>query len=227
MKASRCDKLASTGIVGIRMTPKFRTSSQVLQSIPSLLNDQVTDRSHGERVTFAVDKNEVFDLIITLRSGTRYFFAPWSLAVGFVHRAELQHRSGGMPFMQLTSNLEPFSASIPSLSRLLCETYEMLGDHDRAVSQVGFVADTHVAFEDAPPGLTELIEKTVGLWGDNISVSLQIVSNINETDEFTDRCVHTINRVEDAGSSFPAFCLIGSAFLKSLNPRSRPKRLTN
>jgi hypothetical protein len=226
VRTSWCDKLASTGTVGLRLSPKFRPSAQILDAISPILTTEITPRGQGERVTFNIDKAEVFELVLTFRDGRRYTFAPLSLSVGFVHRAELLTQSAAAPTVRFTSHPEPFSSSVPRLSKALSHVYDLLGDQDRTVTQVGVVADTAVALEDAPPGLADLIQSTVSKWGESISFSFQIVAKLLENEEYLDRCIHTVSRMDDV-EAVPTINLDWQRIFKKPKPALKAKAVND
>ncbi len=191
---SWCDKLASTPTMGFRFDPHYRPASFMLAAIAPLLACQ----TRGDKQTFSVDQQGIFDLIFTIREGFQYSLSPTKFSVAFKHRVEIKAQSAGTPVMEMLSEPKPYTVILPEVARKLVEV-TMLMPHieTQKLIRVGIVSTTMIVEDEMPPSIQDIIEYYTRPWGRVDGYSLQIVANIDDNDLFMDRCVHTFVKSED------------------------------
>jgi hypothetical protein len=197
MSVSWCDKLASQASVGLRVTPRFRPADDLLKAVSSLFTSQIKPLENGERPTFIVDRKENFEIIFTLSQGYKYSISATVLSVSYVHRVELRNASAGLPWLNFLSEQVGFTQSLEDICSRVLDCIEMLDDPSQRITQFGLRSHTLVGIDEMPPGIVEMIESTLSFWGNAPFFSFQIVSILDETEQHTDRCLHTIARPED------------------------------
>lgn len=192
---SWCDKLSSTPAVGFRLTPHFTETGVILQSLQPILNEMHDD----ERATFSVESIESFEVTFNTQTGYRYTISPFGASVTFNHRLRAQATSGGPPVMELLSSPAPYTKLLDETIRRLVNVMGLLShSKDRLIRRIGIVSMTNVDFEDAPPGIQDLIHK-IGLpFGGRLEeVNGQFSSCLNEDDNVNDRCVYNLVKPSD------------------------------
>lgn len=121
-------------------------------------------------------------------------------SVAFIHRMKAKAVSGGPPIMEMSSTPQPFTELLPVVSDKLIEITRLLpGISSRKINQVGIVSSTRAAAEDLPPGISRFIDYLKRPWGqgDLPAFSVEVISVVDETEHWTDRCQHKIVQPED------------------------------
>jgi len=192
---SWCDKLASTPSAGFRLTPSFIPSSATLANLTEMFNGLCTD----EKPTFNIELMDPFALAFNTEPGYRYSADPMSAAVSFNHRMRAVPTSGGPPVMELISKPAPYTSLLGEVNRRLAEFVKLLPvQKGRAITRVGIVSTTNVDFDDAPPGIQEIlniIPRPLG--GDFHFMNSSIGTIIKSTSHYVDRCTHSMSVPED------------------------------
>lgn len=191
---SWCDKLASTPTVGLGFDPRYRHSSLILEAMAPLLDPQ----TRNEKQTFSLDRQDTFELVFSTDDGFQYSFAPTKLSVAFLHRAEVKLQSASMPVASVITEAIQYTKALSKASKGLVDAALLLHDiGNRHLLRVGVVSTTTVFEDEMPPGIREFIEYYTRPWGSVEAYSIQIVASIDETDQFKDRCIHTIVKSDD------------------------------
>jgi hypothetical protein len=96
------------------------------------------------------------------------------------------------------SHPAPFSNLLADVcSRLVAATLVVPGMRTRRINRVGIVANTMLAMDDNPPGVSRFIDYVGRPWGKNPEIfSFQIVSDLGKTQGWADRCIHAIAKPE-------------------------------
>lgn len=193
---SWCDKLASTPSVGFRLDYQFMSGGAILDAFAPML----AKLADGEKQKFNIERLEASVAAYTTEDGFHYAVEPSKIHVAFRHSLKAKPISGGPPVMEMISRPLPFSELVPEVSEKLIEATSLLpGIKNRKVTRVGIVAATQVANEDLPPGIARFIKYVGRPWKGRVDAySFQIVGALGEAPGWTDRCVHTLNRPEDA-----------------------------
>lgn len=191
-----CDQLASTPTAGFGVTWHFASGATLLESFAPILNRLVED----EKPTFSIDRLDNFATAFSTDEGFQYSAEPSKVVVAFVHKLRIQPVSGGLPESQLLSDTRPYSQLLPDVCRRLADVtrHVLSRSQSRHITRVGIVSTTMVGDEDLPPGIERLISYMKRPWNGRVDTfSLQIVSELDENDDWSDRCVHNIVRPED------------------------------
>jgi hypothetical protein len=192
---SWCDKLASRPTVGFSFNKHFRPSSELLSAIVPVLDQlagPITDK-------FSISKQETFSVELATESGFKYNIDPSRVAVEFQHRMQVKNTSGGMPTVEMLSKQEPYTIMLAEVGKRALEAAELLmgAGSNRMLERVGVVSTTIVDEADAPPGIKRGIEYLCKPWGKRVEhYAFQVVAFTDETDEWDDRCIHTISKPE-------------------------------
>ncbi len=191
---SWCDKLASTPVVGIKLTPNFQAAEQILSSLSSVLNREV----ENERAAFTIETMDPFNLTFNTESGFRYSFEPGSISVAFNHRIRAKASSAGPPTMELISRAAPYTDLLELVSGRLIEVLDILQiPSARKMTRVGVVSVTQVDLEDAPPGIVEILHQIgMPLGGQVENFNTSITTKISDDEKSTVRCAHNLTLPE-------------------------------
>ena len=196
---SWCDKLASVPSVGFGLDWHFATADSALMALSPLLDGLVSDG----KPNFNVNRNDSFSFSIGLQDGFTYGVEPSKISVGFQHTLKARPVSGGPPVMEMLSAPLPYTKLLSdSCDRLEQITLMMPKIRERSINRVGIVSNTAVDLDEAPPGIIKFIKYLNNPWGDNSveGFSIQIVSIIKKEKEFTDRCTHILNKIDEKNS---------------------------
>ncbi|MGJ4881518.1 hypothetical protein [Bradyrhizobium sp. SZCCHNPS1003] len=192
---SWCDKLASTPTVGFALTPHFAFGGIVDALSPIM--DRMVDRFRNP--TFTVNDSQNSALSFTTEDGFTYAVDPARVTVSFQHRLRAKPVSAGLPVMDMVSKPLPYTEMLPSISERLIEAARLLPRvEERKILQVGIVSTTSVSMEDLPPGINSLVEHLARPWaGSLVNFNVAINSELGQSDNWIDRCQHTLAKVED------------------------------
>jgi hypothetical protein len=197
MALSWCDTLASHATIGLRLTPKFRTSQEILGHVASLFLDQIKPLSQGDGLKFTMERADHFDVSFTLSEGYRYTIGPTHMSIADVHRVEILNASAARPWLRFMSKDTKFTDTIPEISERILALSQMLDDSSRTITRCGLISQTVAPFSEFPPGILDLIHESLKPWGPAPFFFLQVVTILTENDNYTDRCIHTFSKVED------------------------------
>jgi hypothetical protein len=68
---------------------------------------------------------------------------------------------------------------------------------NRTFNRVGIIAKAAISIDDAPPGITRFLEYVGKPWKGLVGgYGFQIVGQVDKTEAYTDRCVHTVTKPE-------------------------------
>ena len=192
---SWCDKLASTPSVGFKLDQHFAAGDVILHALSPLLDKWVK----GEKRPFRIDKSEAFNLEFTADNGFHYGIDPSKIHVSFSHIMTAKAVSGGPPIMEMLSSPLPFSKLLPEVSRRLTEATLLIpSTKNRTLTRVGVIATTVVAEDDLPPGIIRFIKYLGRPWSGCVDgFTYQIISEIDKTSRWSDRCIHFLSKPDD------------------------------
>lgn len=190
---SWCDKLASRPIVGLSFNKHFRPSSELLSAVAPLL-DELAGRLSDK---FTLAKQDPFSVEFITESGFKYNIDPARISVEFQHRLKLVNTSGGMPKTQMLSKAEPYTHMLIEVGKRAVAAAELLVTQpNRVLERIGVVSVTLVNDDDAPPGIRRGIDYLSRPWSAVESYHFQTTAGVARTDEWEDRCIHTLVKPE-------------------------------
>ncbi len=191
---SWCDKLASVPSAGFRYDHSYLPREIILDSLRPILDANATDVG----AEFQVPRNDDFNVEISLESGFRYGVDPNRVHVSFNHHMKVRNVSGAAPKVEMISKPQPFTALLPDvISRLISISFLLPGVDKRRLLRIGTTATTPVDAADLPPGLGRFLTYVGKPWdGLKGGFSIQVTGEIQNSESFTDRCLHTFLRSE-------------------------------
>lgn len=192
---SWCDKLASTPTVGLRFSLNHKSSDKLLDALAPLLDSW----AEGNRLKYSMEKQDSFSVTFTNDEGFTYSVDQYRFYVEFKHRWRITPRSGGAPVAKLISESKPFTELLPQAADRVIEMASAVnGARPRNLMRIGIVSSTTVALDEAPPGAIRLIKLINKPWETTTEFfDIQLTGEISKTDDFTDRCVHSLQKAED------------------------------
>ena len=192
---SWCDKLASTPSAGFRLTPSFIPSSTIMDNLAEMFNGMCLDG----KPTFNVELMDAFALAFNTEPGYRFSADPMSVGVSFNHRMRAVPSSGGPPVMELISKPAPFTALLAEVNKRLSEITNLLpSKKGRSITRVGIVSSTNVDFDDAPPGIQEILNNIPRPLGGSFHfMNASIGTTIKTSTNYIDRCTHSMSIPEN------------------------------
>jgi hypothetical protein len=193
---SWCDKLASTPAVGVRFSHHFASSGTIIRLLAPILDRMI----EGRKPKFTMESQDSFRVVFMSEDGFQYGIEPERIFVDFHHRMRARVTSAGPPIVEMISSPRPYTQLLPEVcDRLLEMAALLLPEHDRMLHRVGVVAAANVAAEEAPPGILKFVEHIAKPWRTSVDhYAFNITAQINEEHGWSDRCVHTISKPEDA-----------------------------
>lgn len=190
---SWCDKLASRPTLGLSFNKHFRPSSELLSAVVPLL-DELAGRLSDK---FTLTKQDPFSVEFITESGFKYNIDPARISVEFQHRLKLVNMSGGMPTTQMLSKAEPYTHMLIEVGKRAAAAAELLiTQPNRVLERIGVVSTTMVNDDDAPPGIRRGIGYLSRPWSGVESYHFQATASIARTDEWEDRCIHSLSKPE-------------------------------
>lgn len=192
-----CDKLASTPGVGFQFDPLYVSGDAILNA----LHRHLDTWGSADKPPFSVPSMEAFKVDIQHDNGFLYQFDALRASITFQHRMKLAHTSGGLPRAELISSPQPYSKLLTEAEQKLIDmTLDLPGANTRVVRRIGIISQTHVAFDDLPPGIAKFINYMSRPWSDDVyGYSIQITGSTKTNDKFKERCIHTVVKPEDDG----------------------------
>jgi hypothetical protein len=192
---SWCDKLASTPSLSVKLDYHFLSSGDILRAISPITDKMIK----GDKASFRITKQDAFNIDLDDENGYLYAISSSNISVEFRHHYRVRHTSAGPPVVALLTEPLPFTTLLPIVTEKLIETTLLIAQGtQRKITRVGVVATTTVALEDAPPGIARFIAYVSRPWKGRVDFySLQITGMIDETPDWSDRCVHQLTKLED------------------------------
>lgn len=153
----------------------------------------------GDTQTFTVDEQQPFSIQFTTEDGFRYAIDHGRVSVAFHHRMRAKSVSAGPPTMELITKPRPYTTILSEVCAKTIEAAMLLAGEDaRTVNRVGIVASTSLAEEDLPPGIARLVGYVGRPWKNKLDhYNINIVSDLESSDGFKDRCIHYLIKPED------------------------------
>lgn len=192
---SWCDKLASTPGVGFGLEAHYTSVAAIQDALAPVLDKH----AHRDSAEFQLDEvNDPFNFAFTTNDGFQYGIQPSRVFVSFRHRLKIKQVSAGLPTIEMTSVSLPFSELLPEVSqRLIDATLALPEAEKREVFRVGVFTQTVVDKEQAPPGILRFIDYIARPWnGLTDSFALQITTEVEKSEDYRDRCIHTLHQGE-------------------------------
>jgi hypothetical protein len=181
--------------VGFKLTHHFVASETILAALSPILDKLV----RGDTLTFNL--NTVVDPLsvsFSTDGGFQYGVDASKVSVVFQHRMRAKPTSGGLPVMEMLSVPMPFTKLLDQVSDRAVEATTLLpGARDRKILRVGIIATTQVDEEMIPPGIARFLSYIERPWKGAQFFNIQIASTITETEEYSDRCIHNLNKPEE------------------------------
>jgi len=148
---------------------------------------------------FTIERHESFRVQLVTDDGFQYYFDQERMFVEFKHRMRVKAQSGGPPIAELMSRPRPFTELLPEVTGRVIEAAELVnGVKPRALNRIGVVSTTSVSGPEAPPGIRRLITYLGKPWANDLEYfDFNVAGVIAKTEEFTDRCIHSLARPED------------------------------
>lgn len=106
--------------------------------------------------------------------------------------------SAGPPTVEMTSVAKPFTELLPEVSRRLIDaTLALPNAEKREVFRVGVMSTAQVDLDEAPPGIRRFVDYIGRPWHAlPDSFVIHLTTKIKEGDEYSDRCIHTLQKNE-------------------------------
>jgi hypothetical protein len=192
---SWCDKLASTPSLGVKLDYHFLSSGDILRAISPITDKMVK----GDKASFKITKHDAFEVNLDDEDGYIYLINASNISVEFRHHIRIRHTSAGPPVATLLTEPLPFTTLLPIVAEKLIETTLLIAQGGpRKIARVSVIATTAIALEDAPPGIARFIAYVSRPWKGRVDFySLQITGLIDETPDWSDRCIHQLTKLED------------------------------
>jgi hypothetical protein len=193
---SWCDKLASTPSVGVKLDYHFLSSGDLLGAISPITDKMV----RGDKALMKITKQDAFEINFdNSEEGYLYVLNASNISVSFRHYMKIRHTSAGPPVATLLTEALPYTTLLPTISERLIEITLLIAQgSQRKITRVGVVATTTLALEDAPPGIARFIAYVGRPWKGRVDFySVQITAMIDETPDWSDRCIHQMTKPED------------------------------
>lgn len=197
MPLSWCDKLASTPGIGVRLSPHFASGDSIIDGLSPVLRP-LTEATTAD-LEFAVEQVQPFGLRFTTNGGFTYDVDHRRFFVGFNHRIRAEMGNAGPPTMKMLSEPAPYTELLPIVVDRVVEGIALLNaNSDRTFTRIGVMATTHVVREDMPPGINAWIEYLGRPWVGGLNhMTSNIFGNLEDTDDWSDRCGHQLTLPED------------------------------
>ena len=185
-----CDKLGSTPTMGYQLDWHTLPSDILLNALSPLVDTMVS----GDEQRFSIDLKDALKLTFTSHDGFQFGLEPARVFVQFNHRATYRIESGGIPNLVLNSKPAPYSELLNDVQRYLLSTMEIVNRLKvRRLIAIGVVTTTVVDQNDIPPGIKSLLAHVSKPWKGRLEfLTFQAQSVLNEDEEFSHRCTHTI-----------------------------------
>ncbi|NQV46323.1 MAG: hypothetical protein HQ504_00925 [Rhodospirillaceae bacterium] len=187
--------MASTPSVGFKLDHHFATGDAIFDALDPILDKWVD----GEKQLFTVKKHESFSVSFDTIDGFVYGIEPSKVHISFSHKMKAKPVSGGPPIMEMLSSPLPFTELLPNVSERLSTTTLLLpGASTRNIQRVGIVTSTAVAEDEVPPGIERFIKYIGRPWNSSAECfSFSITTEVNSTSDWSDRCIHTLVKLEE------------------------------
>jgi hypothetical protein len=164
-------------------------SADILRALAPITNQWV----RGDKVLFTITRQEPYAITLTTEEGYVYGIEPSKVFVEFQHQLRIQPTSAGLPIATLLSEALPFTKLLPNVSERAIATTIRIAGNEGNITRVGVVSTTTLALEDAPPGIARFISYIGRPWNGQIDFySFQISATIDETSDWSDKCIHFI-----------------------------------
>lgn len=192
---SWCDKLASVPIAGLKFEHHFLSSSQLLDALSRVLDDNM----EGDKPQFSLDEQGPFNVVFTTKDGFRYTADQSKLTIGFNHRVKIKPVTGGPPVMEMVSKPMKFTDLLDDcIERLIEASGYFRAIRLKPLNRIGIVSATSADQDALPPGVLSLINHMGRPWQNRITdFNFRILANLRNDDRVSERCVHNFIKTED------------------------------
>jgi hypothetical protein len=193
-RLSWCDKLASVPIVGATLDWHFATGDMLLEAISPVLRKFV----ESDKQTFKVERSDASSMTVATNAGFQFAANATSVSVGFQHMLRPRPVSGGLPVMEMLSTPRPYTELLSNVIDYLIETTVLMPNiRARQLSRIGIVSTTVVSDDQTPPGVSRFTKYVGRPWKGAVDYySFQIVAEIHNAANWSDRCVHSLVKSE-------------------------------
>lgn len=210
------DGIKAVPTIGILTVNSFETAFTWLARLKPLL--QRWQHDHGVQEVDAEDSKVLKiqredGLIVTLSSTT--------ILVGWRYFTETRDKGGAnLPQLEVKTAIRPFQNMLADLLPVLKDVLgELYKDGSRQVRRIGIVAEGGMDRDALPPGVDTYVRFLGSIWsGDGVDLNGYITASLGETDEFSDRCHHFINKVSSEEDMVPIKLDWQRTFAKTRSP---------
>lgn len=205
----------SVPTIGIVSKPTFESGADFLGLLRSLLQRWDT-QPNGLKVTL-----EPLKLSIDEPSGFLTNVEPQVVSTSFKYKASMHETDRVHPVLEYVSEPRPVAAILEDCIKKAIEVFSDLQKiSKREVDLIGIVIAGNVSMDNPPPGFSQFLKHMVAPW-DNSKIAvgnLKFRIDLNDTDEFCNRCNHSFQFNQDAERPSILFQLDWQR--KYLKPRS-------
>ncbi|MEK6707600.1 MAG: hypothetical protein AABY81_02155 [Pseudomonadota bacterium] len=165
-----------------------------MDALAPLLNSWIV----GKNDNFSLAKQDSFDIELTTEDGFYYGIDSEKVSVAFGHRMKIKPVSGSHPIVEMLSHPEPFTKLLPEVCKRVLDAANLVIDPKiRLLERIGIVSTTVVSEDEAPPGICRFIQYMSQPWDNKLDFyNFQVVSNLSENADWSDRCIHQITKTE-------------------------------
>lgn len=144
-------------------------------------------------------RQESFAIGFDTNDGFQYGIETSRVHVGFVHKVKFKTVSAGPPIMEMLSQPLPYTELLSKVSDRCIEMTMLLpGVKTRKLHRIGIISTTTVDDASFPPGIARLIDYIGRPWSGILdNYSIQITSEVGNSANWRDRCIHILSKPED------------------------------
>lgn len=182
------DKVLATPVIGFSIVPDFHLAANYKNLISPLLNQL---RQDG--IVFTVKDQVNWGFEIICNTGFEYRFDAGNIIVEFKYPVEQKREPGQLPSVtiqeltQFSELLDQCVNKAKNVVDIIIENYSI------QVIRIGVMARMALDFEHLPPGIQNTYNYLSSPWKNGlVKCETVLLSNIDLSDEKTDRCHHHI-----------------------------------
>ena len=182
------DQVLAVPSVGIQIVPNFSTASRYVSAAATLV-DEVLEKDH--EIIF--DAKSPFDFAIRTKAGIGAKISATELVADFSYSVLPKPEAGNLPsFIQVTRR--PYTSILDEVVGRLTHVFGTIAKFGAIkIRLFGIVATTRMESGSIPPGLEALTRHLGKPWQSPLVMAKStLLANLDERDDATDRCHHTI-----------------------------------
>jgi hypothetical protein len=180
--------------VGFKLDYHFAPAEAIANSLTPILDKLIV----GDTLHFGINQNfDPMTFSFTTNDGLQYSIDSAKVSITFSHRLRAKLLSGKVPTMEMLSVAKPYTKLLAEVSdKLIDATCLLPGFDTRKLRRIGIITSTSAAEEDLPPGILDLLHYLGRPWRQTDLFNVQVAGQIEDTGEWTDRCIHHIIKPE-------------------------------